>query len=68
MIEGTYIAEIIDRAVDSWGRLLGFCDSCDREREDDGTFKADDPSTPGVNEAWKTGKSPKKKRKKKTTK
>lgn len=30
----------------------------ERAREEDGTFKADDPSTPDVNEAWKGGKGP----------
>ena len=34
----------------------------DRGRESDGTFKADDTSTPDTNEAWKSGKSPKKKK------
>jgi len=60
-VEGTVLGEIIDRCVDNWARLLGFVDPYDRERESDGTFKADDLATPGVNEAWKTGKSPKKK-------
>ena len=60
-IEGTILGEIIDRCVDRWANLLGFVDAHDRGREDDGTFKADDPSTPGVNEAWTSGKSPKKK-------
>jgi hypothetical protein len=38
-----------------------------RARNDDGTLKADDPSTPDVNEAWETkpakkrGRPPKKK-------
>ena len=31
-----------------------------RARNDDGTLKADDPSTPDVNEAWKGGVAPKK--------
>tara|TARA_R100001509_G_scaffold133431_1_gene87017 strand:- start:901 stop:1200 length:300 start_codon:yes stop_codon:yes gene_type:complete len=31
-----------------------------RARNDDGTLKADDPSTPDVNEAWEGGKAPKK--------
>jgi hypothetical protein len=33
-----------------------------RARKKDGEFKADDPSTPDVNEAWKGGKAPKKKK------
>ena len=66
-IEGTYLEEIIDRACDGWARILGFVDPHDREREEDGTFKADDLSTPGVNEAWKSGKSPKKTKKTKKT-
>lgn len=32
-----------------------------RARNEDGTLKADDKSTPNVNEAWVGGKSPKKK-------
>ena len=63
-VEGTYLEEIIDRAVEGWARILGFVDPYDREREKDGTFKEDDVSTPGVNEAWKSGKSPKKTKKK----
>ena len=41
-----------------------------RARNEDGTLKADDPSTKDVNEAWEGGKAPKKKTtaKKKTTK
>ena len=31
-----------------------------RARNDDGTLKADDPSTPNVNEAWEGGEAPKK--------
>jgi len=65
MIEGTYIEEIIDRAVEGWGRLLGFYDEKDRSRNKDGTFVGDDKSTPHTNEAWKTGKTPKKKKTKK---
>jgi len=32
-----------------------------RARNEDGTLKADDKSTPNVNEAWVGGKAPKKK-------
>ena len=64
MIENTYIADTIDRAFDGLEIILGIHK---RARLDDGTFKADDKSTPDVNEAWKSGKSPKKKKKKKTT-
>ena len=32
-----------------------------RARDDDGTFRADDPSTPNVNEAYADGKTPTKK-------
>lgn len=43
-----------------------------RARNEDGTLKADDPSTPDINEAWEGGeapkKAPKKSTKKKTTK
>ena len=65
MIEGTYIEKLIDRTVESWGRLLGFYDEGDRSRHKDGTFKGDDTSTPNTYQAWKTGKSPKKKKTKK---
>jgi hypothetical protein len=36
-----------------------------RARTKKGTYKADDKSTPDVNEAWESGKAPKKKGKKK---
>jgi len=36
-----------------------------RARNNDGTLKADDPSTKDVNEAWEGGKAPKKTSKKK---
>jgi len=36
-----------------------------RARTETGKFKADDPSTPDVNEAWKGGKKPRKPRQKK---
>ena len=66
MIKGTYIADTIDRAFDGLDIMLG---TNKRARLDDGTFKADDKSTPDVNEAWKSGKSPKtKKMKAKKTK
>ena len=42
-----------------------------RARTEDGTLKGDDPDTPDVNEAWESGKAPKKKKapaKKKATK
>ena len=35
-----------------------------RAKKVDGKFKADDKSTPDVNEAWVSGRSPKKKTKK----
>ena len=38
-------------------------------RNEDGTLKGDDPSTPDVNEAWEGGEAPKRTtRKKRTTK
>ena len=49
MITGTYIADTIDRAFDGLDIILG---TNKRARLDDGTFKADDKSTPDVNEAW----------------
>ena len=67
-IKGTYLEELIDRTVDGWAKILGFTEESERARESDGTFKADDLSTPDVNEAWESGKSPKKKTKKKTKK
>lgn len=39
-----------------------------RARNKKGQLKADDPSTPNVNEAWEGGEAPKKTTKKKTTK
>jgi hypothetical protein len=39
-----------------------------RARNKKGELKADDPSTPDVNEAWEGGEAPKKTTKKKTTK
>jgi hypothetical protein len=33
----------------------------ERSRDEDGGFIADDKATPEVNEAWKGGKAPKKK-------
>jgi len=74
MIENTYIEKTINRCYDGWVKNLGVLDPYDRGRESDGTFKADDLSTPNVNEAWKSGKSPvlrrtiKKKKKAKKTK
>ena len=35
-------------------------DAPQRDRNDDGTLKADDPTTPEVNEAWEGGQAPKK--------
>ena len=61
MIENTRIEEIINRCYDTWKELFRIDDPYDRGRESDGTFRADDKSTPEVNEAWKSGKSPKKK-------
>ena len=58
MTTGTYIEETINRAFDSLDIMLGVQQ---RARLDDGTFKADDKSTPDVNEAWKSGKRAKKK-------
>ena len=53
-IKGTYLEELIDRTVDGWAKILGFTD--DRARNSDGTYRGDDPSTPDVNEARKSGK------------
>ena len=63
MIENTNIEQIINRCHTSWAKNLGVLDPYDRERESTGTFKADDKSTLYINEAWKSGKSPKKKKK-----
>ncbi|MBC8443075.1 MAG: hypothetical protein H8D80_02660 [Proteobacteria bacterium] len=59
MIKETYIKKTIDRAFDGLDIMLGVYR---RTRLDDGTFKPDDKSTPNINEAWKSGKSPKKKK------
>ena len=59
------IWEIIDRMSFSW--LFGE-EEPNRSRNEDGTYKGDDPSTPNVNEAWKSGKSPKKKKTRKSKK
>ena len=56
MITGTYIADTIDRAFDGLDIMLGIHK---RARLSDGTFKADDKSTPDVNEAYVGGKAPK---------
>ena len=54
------IWDIIDNLSLSW--LFAGEEKPDvRTRKEDGTYKGDDPSTPNVNEAWKSGKSPKKK-------
>ena len=63
MIENTNIEQIINRCYTTWVRNLGAAETYDRGREPDGTFKADDKSTLYINEAWKSGKSPKKKKK-----
>jgi len=60
------IWDIIDRMEFKY--LFGCGDTNDRTRNGDGTFKGDDPSTPNVNEAWKSGKSPKKKKTRKKAK
>ena len=60
-IKGTYLEELINRTVDGWAKILGVIDEDERGRESDGTFRADDTSTPDINEAWISGKSPKKK-------
>ena len=69
-IKGTYLEELINRTADNWAKILGVIDEDERGRESDGTFRADDKSTPDINEAWISGKSPKKKatRKKKVKK
>jgi len=64
-IENTMLEEIMERAIGTWGINLGFYDERERSREGDGTFKGDDSSTSSVNEAWKSGKSPKKRKKSK---
>ena len=60
------IWDIIDRMSFKW--LLGWEEEDERSRNKDGTFKGDNPSTPNVNEAWKSGKSPKKKKTRKKAK
>ena len=59
MIENTYIEELINSCHTTWVRNIGVAiDPYNRGRESDGTFKADDKSTPYINEAWISGKSP----------
>ena len=53
-IKGTHLEALIDRAVDGWAEILGFTN--ERARNEDGTYVGDDPSTPDVNEAYKSGK------------
>ena len=60
------IWDIIDRMEFKY--LFGIDEQHERTRNEDGTFKGDDPSTPNVNEAWKSGKSPKKKKTRKKAK
>ena len=60
------IWDIIDRMSFKW--LLGWEEEDERSRNKDGTFRGDNPSTPNVNEAWKSGKSPKKKKTRKKAK
>jgi len=68
-IKETYLEEIIDRTVDRWAKILGFVeDKPKRTRKKNGTYHGDDVSTPSVNEAWETGKSPSKKKTKRKTK
>ena len=59
-IKGTYLEELINRTVDGWAKILGVIDEDERGRESDGTFRADDTSTPDINEAWVGGEAPKK--------
>ena len=49
-----FAEEFIHRANDAAA-------SINRARDEDGHFKADDPATPDVNEAYEGGKAPKKK-------
>ena len=60
-IENTIIGEIIERAGGTWGEILGFYGERERSRQKDGTFRGDKLSTSSVNEAWKSGKTPRKK-------
>ena len=67
-IENTIIGEIIERAGGTWGEILGFYGERERSRQKDGTFRGDKLSTSSVNEAWKSGKTPRKKGTKKKIK
>ena len=44
----------------------GWAEETQRARNDDGTLKGDDPSTPNVNEAWEGGVAPRKRGRPKT--
>jgi len=59
----TDAAEVIKRQA---AEIVALTESAKpkRARNADGTLKADDKTTPNVNEAWEGGKAPKKKAKK----
>jgi|TARA_R100001463_G_scaffold50599_1_gene100978 hypothetical protein len=81
--EGTWQDDVMDKFIENGWAMEVKIDSANetveveadvkevkRARNDKGQLKADDPSTPNVNEAWEGGEAPKKKTtaKKKTTK
>ena len=61
MIEGTYIAEVIERACITWSTNLGV-ECCGRARNKDGTYKGDNLCTSSINEAWSSGNKPTKRK------
>ncbi len=69
-VENGWAMEVKVDSVDETVDLESEVKEVKRARNEDGTLKGDDPSTPDVNEAWEGGKAPKKKStaKKKTTK
>lgn len=78
--EGQWQDEVMEKFIENGWAMEVKVDSVDetvdveaevkpkRARNKKGQLKADDPSTPDVNEAWEGGKAPKKTTKKKTTK
>ena len=75
--EGKWQEDVLDAFVENNWAIEVKADSVEEEvevpaevkraRNEDGTLKGDDPSTPDVNEAWEGGEAPKKTTKKKAS-
>jgi len=63
-INGTPMGDLIDIVFDRMEERLGYKETNIRRRKKNGTYMADDPNTP-ENEAWTSGKAPKKKTRRK---